>query len=607
MKTLNHIQEKVPTWLLVTAAIFVSIFFIVALSGFVFSEIYGKRIVPGVSVAGIEVGGKAPAEARALFESRAEVFDEGMSFHYKDKKVIAPLELASISVDEALEKAWLIGRGENWLDNGIEQVNALLVGVDLEMSTMIDHDAVTALLLKDFAEFETPARNAGLVINGDDYEITEAESGQTLEYDAALAQLDRQLRAFISEPIALTSRVVEPEISKKEAEQSNYQIAEFFAFKPTKLVFEKESWDLNMKTARSLAGFEKKDGRIVLTLDSLKIKDFLSKEVVPKIAREPLSARLSMENNRVSVWQAGQDGREVELDESAERVKAWPLEEPEKIEVAVTIVPAEAGDVTAQELGLKEIIGTGISQFAGSPNNRRHNIRTGANALHGLLLKPGEEFSLLKALGEIDARSGYLPELVIKGNKTIPEYGGGLCQIGTTIFRATFNSGLPVTARRNHSYRVSYYEPAGTDATIYDPAPDYKFVNDTSHHILIQARIEGNQVAFDLWGTKDGREVEVGKPVIYNIVAPAPTKIIETTDLKEGQKKCTESAHAGADAYFDYKVTYPSGEVKDVRFSSHYVPWQAVCLVGAKKAPEGGVPPPATGTITPSVAPDTTE
>ncbi len=82
--------------------------------------------------------------------------------------------------------------------------------------------------------------------------------------------------------------------------------------------------------------------------------------------------------------------------------------------------------------------------------------------------------------------------------------------------------------------------------------------------------------------------------------------MIETTDLPEGKKKCTESAHAGADAYFDYKVTYSNGEVKNQRFTSHYVPWQAVCLVGVKKiTPPEGITPPS-GTITPSVTPTVT-
>ena len=240
----------------------------------------------------------------------------------------------------------------------------------------------------------------------------------------------------------------------------------------------------------------------------------------------------------------------------------------------------------------------------------RHNIAVGAAAVHGLVIRPGEEFSLVAALGEIDAAAGYLPELVIKGDKTIPEYGGGLCQIGTTVFRAAVGSGLPITARRNHSYRVSYYEPAGTDAAIYDPSPDVRFVNDTNRSILIQSRIEKDDVYFDFWGTKDGRLVTTTTPVVYNIVKPAPTKIIETEDLKPGEKKCTERAHNGADAYFDYTVIYPEGATSSPleqtrRFSSHYVPWQEVCLVG-KTASSSAATSTASTTI-PSTATSTAE
>jgi vancomycin resistance protein YoaR len=160
------------------------------------------------------------------------------------------------------------------------------------------------------------------------------------------------------------------------------------------------------------------------------------------------------------------------------------------------------------------------------------------------------------------------------------EFGGGLCQIGTTAFRAALAVGVPITERRNHSYRVVYYEPAGTDATIYDPAPDFKFRNDYATPLLFQTRIDGDDLYFELWGAKDGRVATQTTPVISNVVVPAPTKIVETLDLKPGEKKCTEKAHNGADAKFTYNVTYPSGQTVTQDFKSHYVPWQAVCLLG---------------------------
>ena len=82
--------------------------------------------------------------------------------------------------------------------------------------------------------------------------------------------------------------------------------------------------------------------------------------------------------------------------------------------------------------------------------------------------------------------AGYLPELVIKGDEIKPEIAGGLCQVGTTMFRAAMNSGLKITERQNHSLVVSYYNDLsngnpGTDATIYDPHPDFRFLNDTGN------------------------------------------------------------------------------------------------------------------------------
>jgi len=174
-----------------------------------------------------------------------------------------------------------------------------------------------------------------------------------------------------------------------------------------------------------------------------------------------------------------------------------------------------------------------------------------------------------------------------------------------TVFRNGLDTGLPITARRNHSYRVSYYEPAGTDAAVYNPWPDVKFINDTVNYILIQSRIENNDIYIEFWGTSDGRTATTTPPVIYNIVKPPATKIVESEELKPGEKKCTESAHNGADAYFDYIVIYPDGATttprQEIRFNSHYVPWQEVCLVGKEETvvndgqSEGGVVLPETG------------
>ena len=144
---------------------------------------------------------------------------------------------------------------------------------------------------------------------------------------------------------------------------------------------------------------------------------------------------------------------------------------------------------------------------------------------------------------------GYQPELVIKGGQTIPEYGGGLCQLSTTVFRAAILAGLPITERRPHSFPVKYYNPQGFDATIYPGVTDLKFINDTGKHILLQTRIDGTQLIVEFYGSNDGRQVAMDGPYQYD-----------------------QKANGSMKAYFIRTISYPNGEKKEERFNSNYQP-----------------------------------
>ena len=152
------------------------------------------------------------------------------------------------------------------------------------------------------------------------------------------------------------------------------------------------------------------------------------------------------------------------------------------------------------------------------------------------MIKPGAEFSFITTLGPVDETTGYLPELVIKPNATVPEYGGGMCQVSTTAFRAALNAGLKITERTNHAYPVSYYNPQGLDATVYIPKPDLRFINNTPGYILIQTKIVGTQLFFDFYGTNDGRSVTLQGPTVleHNPDGSMKTTLGETVKDKDG-------------------------------------------------------------------------
>jgi vancomycin resistance protein YoaR len=198
----------------------------------------------------------------------------------------------------------------------------------------------------------------------------------------------------------------------------------------------------------------------------------------------------------------------------------------------VAVTKPTIGNDAAEELGIRELLGIGETDFSGSPPNRIHNIRVGAARFNGILVKPGEEFSFNALLGPVGPETGYKPELVIKQDKTVPEYGGGLCQVSTTAFRAAVFSGLPITERRNHAYIVRYYNPPGFDATIYPPHPDLRFINDTEGHILIQTSVSGTKLRFEFYGTSDGRNVEIIGPTVYDKRPDGSAKATLTVRVK---------------------------------------------------------------------------
>ena len=264
----------------------------------------------------------------------------------------------------------------------------------------------------------------------------------------------------------------------------------------------------------------------------------------------------------------------------------------------------------AQSLGIKELIGTATTPFTGSTKNRIHNISTGAAKLNGSLVQPGQEFSTINTLGDIGPETGYVQELVILGPKTVPAYGGGLCQVSTTLFRSILQAGLPITARANHSYRVSFYEKdgdgksigPGLDATIYDPSPDLKFINDTGHPVMVTDQILGTKITFSLYGTADGRTSNVIGPSIVQILPPPPAQKVYSATLPAGEVKQTEFARSGADTTASYEIHYPNGTTKTQIFNSHYHGMPSVFITNDPSAAPPAVAPTPT-TTAPAVVP----
>ncbi len=229
-------------------------------------------------------------------------------------------------------------------------------------------------------------------------------------------------------------------------------------------------------------------------------------------------------------------------------------------------------DDELRAMGIREVVTIGESVFARSPVNRRHNIGVGVSKFNGHLIPQGSVFSFVETLGPVNDRTGYRKELVIQGETTLPDYGGGLCQVSSTAYRGPWEYGMPIVQRKNHSYAVSYYSPQGTDATIYPPNVDMKFLNDTPGALLIQSFTDDQDRAFFIYyGTHDDRSIEVFGPYITDRrAAPSTEKTVYTTEIPPGEKQKAGERHDGMKAVW-YRTTQVAGSgSRTERFFSDY-------------------------------------
>ncbi len=487
--------------------------------------------------------------------------------------------LIDFQTEKTVDLAYKIGRTGSFLTRAKAILESYFKNKNINFIVDIQEDELKSILQRKFKYIEKKPINPGFKLQNNEIVLTPGESGYSLDYEKGIKDFYQNLQLLENKKIKLVHKKEKPKISQDQKNKLLKKAQEISEKAPYQIVFQDHSWSINSKKLLSW---------LEVSLNGIRfkkepIKEFL-KECSKIINIPPQKGRLEIKNGKVVEFMKKKKGRLVEIDKTLDLLESNILKKKTQTKFVVNKVNPPSLPEDLDSLGIEKLIGQGQSNFAGSPKNRRHNIRVGADQLHGLLIKPDQEFSLVESLGEIDKEHGFLPELVIKEDRTVPEYGGGLCQIATTMFRAALDSGLPITERRNHSYRVGYYEPPiGMDATVYIPRPDLRFINDMNHHILVQAEIKGNELIFKLYGTPDGREVITSQPKVFNIKEPGPPKIIKTDQLPPGEKEKVETAHKGAEAVFTNTVIFDNGIKREKKWKSYYKAWPEVWMVGKEK------------------------
>jgi vancomycin resistance protein YoaR len=326
---------------------------------------------------------------------------------------------------------------------------------------------------------------------------------------------------------------IEPSITATDLERIQTRVETLLSV-DFKLTLDEDSWDVEPAETLSWLVFTDEGAITEIDISQDLVKEYLS-FLNEDIERPAKSAKLryDRESQKVAILVPGQTGLTLNIEESTQRIRDAILMGETNVVLAGKVTEPEIYEGNLDSLGINTRIGIGTSNFAGSSASRVHNVKVAAESMNGILLAPGEEFSFVEYLGPVNAATGYKPELVIKGNETIPEYGGGVCQVSTTLFRAALYTGLEITERHAHSYVVSYYGTPGLDATIYIPKPDFRFKNTTDSHILLQYYINGTEIGFEIFGSENSRQVNVSGPITLSAGADGSRRTVVYRDVYE--------------------------------------------------------------------------
>jgi len=535
------------------ALIGIVVVLIIAVLFFLLSIINANKMSLGTRIAGVYVGGLTPEEAQEKLTKASEEFlNQDLFLTHKNSHWQAKIKNLGVEIDneKTIKKVFTYShQGKNFLLSTWWQLESIL-GYNFNPVWQTDDEELESFFENNLSSIHQPAINSVLVYNEKkkDFIVTASKKGVVIDKNKFKKELAEIINEFEEENIELDLTEDYPEVVESET-QIAYQKAKSISGElPFKIIMgdgeKKEVTEINKEEFLSLVDFkptpdpQNPNNKILgIDLNKEKTKAYLA-SLAPLINREPINAQLTIKDNHVITFALSQEGIQLAIEDNIPVLSQGILNPStnKEIQLKLNKIQPKITTESIDNLGITDLLAKGLSNFSGSPKNRMHNMKIGTAKFNGVLIKPDEEFSFNNILGEVGPDQGYEPELVIKKDKTVPEYGGGLCQVSTTLFRAAVNSGLKITERYPHAFPVKYYNPQGFDATIYPPSPDLKFINNTPGNILIQTKIVGNDLYFELYGTNDERKVVIEGPTQYDIKEDGSmkAKLIEKVYDKNG-------------------------------------------------------------------------
>ncbi|MGQ9731333.1 MAG: VanW family protein [Candidatus Zipacnadales bacterium] len=307
-------------------------------------------------------------------------------------------------------------------------------------------------------------------------------------------------------------------------------------------------------------------------------------DVAAKVNKPPINAKVEVSDDDQVNIRPHVVGLAVNLEKS----KRMILEALQNTDVQTVelVVEEQQPDITSKDLAhLETVLASYSTEFNPGQVGRTHNLRLATAAINGTVVMPGEIFSINEIVGERNAERGYQRAPIFReGGELQDDYGGGLCQVASTLFNAALRANMKIVERSQHNRKVDYV-PLGLDAMVNYGSIDMRWRNSLSYPVLVLGRVEGSTLTFKIIGSKSDRtEVKIERSNVGLI--PPPEKEIKDPNLEEGKRIKEKSGWSGGHATA-WRMTKIDGKwVKTWSASSHYPPGPMVYRVGTKPKPE---------------------
>lgn len=561
------------------------------------------RVHPGVTVAGVGIGGMHPDSAKsALKTSLPGKAGRPVVVTFGDKTY--KVEAAQIGLDfdysAMVKDAMAVGRDRNPIAGFAQRVGAWFGGRPVAARPRADEKKMGQVLDRIAVDTDIAPVDAKVTISGSAADVVPGKDGTGIDRARAESLILTAMlsdRRTVKAPIV----VVPVNISDKDA-QAAAQVAGRMLSGPATITFGSKSWrfetgdigkwiafrasDQPEESIDESASASAQESSVDATLVVYVSQRGLSKTVVPKVGAKvghPAKNAEFKTSNGVVTIVPSQEGVGPDLQAlSADLTVALTQESNRTVEMRTTRAEPEITTEEARAMGVSERISRYTTTYDSGNRPRVNNIHLLGDSLDGKLIAPGATFSFNGAVGERTAAKGYQEAGAIVQGKLVQQLGGGICQVGTTLFNTIYESGFPVLQRQNHSFYISHY-PKGRDATVSWGGPDLKFKNDSPNWVLLSVSYSSSSITIALYGTDPGYEVE-SKTSDWSNLRPYSTETIKDPTMKVGQKIVEDKGIAGRTCTVT-RTVYKAGQVVRVdKFKSVYKPKVEVVRVGTKQS-----------------------